>query len=126
MNKTYVQVLTCTLYSEKQIKFHGGIQKERESDISSGGPAATPLSRRPDRSKGHLQIKEFIADQVCLTLASSCGARGTAYKHQALLHFVSFIIMYIILWEGGWKWVTAQTALWVNVTLWKFSFDSEI
>lgn len=62
----------------------------------------------PDRSKGHLQIKEFIADQVCLTPASSCGARGTAYKHQALLHFVSFIIMYIILWEGGWKWVTAQ------------------
>ena len=38
----YKYWLVC---SEKQIKFHGGIQKERESDISSGGPAATPLSR---------------------------------------------------------------------------------
>lgn len=44
MNKTHVQVLTCVLW--EQIKFYGGIQKERESDISSGGPAATPLSRR--------------------------------------------------------------------------------
>lgn len=60
------------------------------------GQQQHPSAGEPDRSKGHLQIKEFIADQVCLTPAS-CGARGTAYKHQALLLTTLYLLLLCIL-----------------------------
>ena len=130
MNKTYVQVLTCTLYSEKQIKFHGGIQKERESDISSGRPSerfVTPLSRRAR------QIKRSPPNQRihCWPGLSNPGFFLWGQRHclqTPVTAPLCIFYYYVYYFVRGWVEVgdCPNSIMGKCNTLWKFSFDSEI
>lgn len=113
IRRMYKYWLVC---SEKQIKFHGGIQKERESDMSSGGPAATPLSRRVR------QIKRSPPNQRIHCWPGLSNPRFFLWGQRHCLQTpgtapLCIFYYYVYYFVRGWVEVgDCPTALWLNVT----------